>query len=171
MRVICRFLIKHQFYVTIGVVRKTSRRVLSPTLRTRIWERYDCTKNVSVVAAHFKQHYSTMSSLINRLKKQDTLDFYTQPRPALPKKTTDRQDRALVRYEVANPRCSLMLLATPSKSSVKLGQNTIRKILKAYSKSKRVPRKKPLLRAENIIKRLSWTRVEKKKKRNWRTVC
>ena len=112
-----------------------------------------------------------MSSLIHRLKKQDTLDFYTKPRPAPPKKTTDRQDRALVRYAVANPRCSLQLLGTPSKSGVKLGRNTVRKILKEYGKSKRVPRKKPWLRPENKTKRLLWTRVEKKRKRNWRTVC
>jgi transposase len=43
--------------------------------------------------------------------------------------------------------------------------------LKEHGKSKRVPRKKPWLRPENITKRLSWTRVEKKRKRNWRTVC
>ena len=112
-----------------------------------------------------------MSSLINRLKKQDVLDFHTRPRPTPPKKTTNRQDRALVHYVVANPRCSLKLLATPSKSGVKLGRNTVRKILKEYGKSKRVPCKKPWLRLENITRRLSWTRVEKKKKRNWRTIC
>jgi hypothetical protein len=74
------------FHITMGAVRKTSRRELSPTLRARIWERYNCIKNVSAVAAHFKQHRSTVSSLINRLKKQDVLDFYTRPRPARPKK-------------------------------------------------------------------------------------
>jgi hypothetical protein len=93
--------------------------------------------------------------------------------PALPhaKKTTNRQDRALVRYADANPRCSLKLLATPSKSGVKLGRNTVRKILKVHGRSKRVPRKKPWLRGENRKRRLTWTRVKKKRKRDYNTVC
>ena len=44
-------------------------------------------------------------------------------------------------------------------------------ILKAYGKAKRVPRKKLWLCSENVERRLSWTRVEKKRKRNWNTVC
>jgi len=130
-------------YITISYICKISREELSLTLRARVWERYDCTKNVLAIALHFKQLYSTVSSLINRLKKQDKLDFYSKPRSGALKVTNDRQDRALVRYAVANLKCPFKLLATPSKSSVKLGRNTIRKILKEYRKSKRVPRKKP----------------------------
>ena len=126
----------------MGYMKKTTREELSPTKRARIWERYECTKNVSAVAKHFKEPYSTVSSLINRLKRQDRLDFYTKPRPGALKATTNRQDRALVRYAVANPRVSLKILGSPSKSGIKLGRNTVRKILKAYRKSKRVPRKK-----------------------------
>jgi hypothetical protein len=85
--------------------------------------------------------------------------------------TNDRQDRALVRHAVTNPRESLKLLATPSKSGIKLGRNTVRKILKEYGKAKRVPRQKPWLRGENRKRRLTWTRVEKKRKRNWNKVC
>jgi len=155
----------------MGRVRKTSRTELSPTKRSRIWERYECRYNVTAVAKHFKEPCSTVSSLIHRLKKQASLDFYTKPRQGGRKRTTDREDRALVRYAVANPRCSLKLLATLSKSGKKLGVNTVRKVLKAYGKAKRVPRKKPWLRPENKKRRLTWTRVEKRRKRNWNTVC
>jgi transposase len=108
---------------------------------------------------------------MNRLKLQPVLDFHSKSRPGGPKKTTDRDDRALVRYAEAHPRCSLKLLATPSKSSKRLGINTVRNVLKAYGKAKRVPRKKPWLKEENRKRQLTWIRAEKKRKRNWNTVC
>jgi hypothetical protein len=43
--------------------------------------------------------------------------------------------------------------------------------LKVYGKAKRVPRKKPWLRPKNIKRRLTWTRVKKRRKRKWNTVC
>jgi hypothetical protein len=104
---------------------------------------------------HFKVPRSTYSSLINRLKLQAILDFHSKPRPGVLKKTTERREQALVRYIVANPRCSIKLLGTPSKSGIKLGENTVRAILKAHGKAKRVPRKKPWLYLENIKRRLS----------------
>jgi transposase len=139
----------------MGVVPKTSRRELTSEQRARIWERYQCGNSISAIAARFKRPYSTISSLINRLKKQASLDFRTKPRSGAPKKTTTRQDRALVRFANANPRVPLHALATPSKSGIKLGRNTVRKILKAYGKAKRVPRSKPWLRGENRKRRLT----------------
>ena len=150
----------------MGRVHKTTRQELSPDLRARIWERYKCGNNITAVTKHFKQPRSTVSSLINRLKTQALLDFNTKPRAPRRKRTTNRQDRALVRHAVANPRESLTVLTTPSKSGVKLGRNTVRKILKEYGKAKRVPRKKLWLWEENRKRRLTWTRVEKKRKRN-----
>jgi len=155
----------------MGRVRKTTRRELSVEQRARIWERYEYGYNITAIAKHFKEPRSTVSSLINRLKKQASLDFKTKPRAPRRTRTNDRQDRALVRYATANPRVPLHVLATPSKSGLKLGKDTVRKILKVYGKAKRVPRKKPWLRGENRKRRLTWTRVEKKRKRNWNTVC
>jgi len=62
-------------------------------------------------------------------------------------------------------------LAIPFKSGKRLGINIVRNVLKVYGKTKRVPRKKPWLKPENRERRLTWTRVEKKRKRNWNTVC
>ena len=76
----------------------------------------------------------------------------------------------MVRHAITNPRCSLKLLATPSKSGLKLYRNTVRKILKEHGKYKRVLRKKPWLSEKNKKRRLTWIRVEKKRKRNWNTV-
>jgi hypothetical protein len=42
----------------------------------------------------------------------------------------------------------------------------MRNVLKAYSKAKQVPWKKPWLKGENKKRRLIWTRVKKKRKRN-----
>jgi hypothetical protein len=150
----------------MGYVYKTSRRELSPETRAHIWERYECRHSVTAISKHFKVPRSTYSSLINRLKLQTTLDFYSKARSGVLKKTTKWHKRALVHYAVANPRCSIKLLGTPSKSGIKLGKNTVRVILKTHGKAKRVPRKKPWLYPENIKRRLSWTRVEKKRKRN-----
>ena len=155
----------------MGRVRKTSRTELTPELRSRIWERYECGHSITAISKHFKVPRTTCSSLINRLKLQASLDFHSKPRSGGPKKVNPRHERALVRYAVAHPRCSLKLLGTPSKSSIKLGRNTVRAILKAHGKAKRVPRKKPWLRPENVERRLSWTRVEKKRRRNWNKVC
>jgi len=154
----------------MGLARKTSRKELSPTKRAHIWELYECGHNITAIAKHFREPRSTVSSLINRLKKQSVLDFASKPRPGGPKRTNNREDRALVRYAIANPRCSLKILTTLSKYSKKLGLNTVRNILKAYRKAKRVPRKKPWLRPENMTRQLTWTRVKKKRKRNWKTV-
>lgn len=76
----------------------------------------------------------------------------------------------MVRYVDANPRYSLKLLATLSKSGIKFSRNTVRKILKEYGKAKRILYKKPWLRGENRKRRLIWIRVEKKRKRDWNTV-
>jgi transposase len=154
----------------MGRVRKTARKELSPERRAHIWERYESGYTITAVAKHFKEPRSTISSLINRLKKQALLDFKTKTRAPHRTRTNDRQDRALVRYVVANPRVPLHALATPSKSGLKLGKDIVRNILKAYGKAKRVPRKKPWPRGENRKRRLTWTRVEKKRKRNWNTV-
>jgi transposase len=151
----------------MGYVRKTSRQELSPETRACIWERYECGHSVIAISKHFKVPRSTCSSLINRLKLQTTLNFHSKARSGVLKKTTKQHKRALVRYAIANPRCSIRLLGTPSKLGNKLGKNTVRAILKAHGKAKRVPRKKPWLHPENVKRRLSWTRVEKKRKVCW----
>jgi transposase len=139
----------------MGVARKTSRIELTPEQRARIWERYECGYTPTAIAKHFKVPRSTISSLINRLKKQALLNFYSLPRLGGRKKTNPCQDRALVRHAMTNPREPLTVLATPSKSGLKLSRNTVRKILKAHGKSKRVPRKKPWLSPENRKRRLT----------------
>ena len=55
----------------------------------------------------------------------------------------------------------------PSKLGYKLGRNTVSKILKAYGKAKRKPRKKPYLKPRHKYKRLIWYRQQKKTKRNY----
>jgi len=65
------------------------------------------------------------------------------------KKTSTRDDRALLRAANADTKATLYALATPSKSGYQLGRNTVRKILKTAGKAKRKPRKKPFLSPEH----------------------
>jgi transposase len=123
----------------MGVARKTSCKELTLEEQSRIWERYECRHSIIAISKHFKVPCYTISSLINRLKLQALLDFYSKPRPKGYKKLNNRQERALVRYAVANLRVPLNVLATLSKSGKKLGINIVRKVLKAHSKAKQVP--------------------------------
>jgi hypothetical protein len=153
------------------VKRKTSRRELSPEQRSEIWGRWSAGESIPSLIRRFKRPRSTITSLLQRTKIQPVPTFKNKPRPGPKKKTTNRQDRALVRHANNNPRETLFALCTPSKSGKKLGRNTVRKVLKSYGKAKRRPRKKPWLRPENQTKRLKWSKEEKKGKRDWDTVC
>ena len=66
-----------------------------------------------------------MWSIIKRKLVTDDFSFENKPRNGLFKKTSDRDDRALVRHAVANPKDTLFALATPSKSGHKLSHNTV----------------------------------------------
>jgi transposase len=99
----------------MGVARKTSCKELTLEEQSRIWERYECRHSIIAISKHFKVPCYTISSLINRLKLQALLDFYSKPRPKGYKKLNNRQERALVRYAVAN----LRRIARQSKSHSK----------------------------------------------------
>ena len=137
----------------MGRVHKTSRKELSPLERAKIWGRYDNGETRNSLAVRFNRSYSTIASFIERCEKQDKPDFKSKPRYIPPKKTSDRDDRALLRHVNNNPKDSLKVLCTPSKSGHKLYTTTIRQILKSYGKAKRKPRRKPYLCPKNKKKR------------------
>jgi hypothetical protein len=82
------------------------------------------------------------------------------------KKTSERDDRVLLRAANNDTKATLYALATPSKSGHQLSRNTVRKILKAAGKAKRKPQKKPFLKPKHKYGRRVWCREEKKLKRD-----
>ena len=69
----------------------------------------------------------------------DNFSFKNKPRNGPFKKTSDRDNRALIWHAFTNPKDTLFDFATPSKLSHKFGCNTVQKILKTYCKVKRKP--------------------------------
>jgi transposase len=92
---------------------------------------------------------STIRSIIQRREESGDSSFKSKPRSGRPKKTTPRDNRALLRAANHDTKATLYALATPSKSSRQLSRGTVRKILKAAGKAKRRPRKKPFLKPEH----------------------
>ena len=84
-----------------------------------------------------------------------------------PKKTSDRQDRFIIRQTLSNRRMTLwqlrQKLANNAQGSVRVSKDTINRRLKANGIKSYVPIKKPLLTHNQKIKRLKWARRHK----NW----
>lgn len=155
----------------MGRAPKSDRVELTPAKRAQIWTRYLDGHGFTTISRLEKTPYSTVRSIIERRLETGDTSFETRPGRGRSKKTSDRDDRALLRHANQHPRDTLHALATPSKSGHKLGRNTVRKILKAYGKAKRKPRKKPYLKLEHKNKRLIWCKQQKKTKRNYRKIC
>jgi transposase len=155
----------------MGRARKSDRTELTAAKRAKIWTRYCDGHGYTAISRLEKTPYSTVRSIVERTLKSGDTSFESKPRHGASKKTSDRDDRALVRHAIQNPKDTLYALATPSKSGHKLGRTTVRKILKAYGKAKRKPRKKPYLKPEHKYKRLIWCKQQKKAKRNYRMIC
>ena len=124
---------------------KTSRKETSVVKRAQIWTRY-LKGHLYISILYIKGvPYSTVRDIIYRQVVLQDSSSELKPRYSTKRKTTSRADRTLVRYAVQYPRETLYTLITPSKSIYQLSRNTVRKILKSYSKAKRRPRKKPYL--------------------------
>ena len=116
----------------MGRVRKTDRKELTVVKRAQIWTRYIDGYGFTAISKLEKTPYSTVRSIIQRRLKTGNTSFEIKPRRGPSKKTSDRDDRALIRHANQNLKDTLYALATPSKSGYKLGRNTIRKILKEH---------------------------------------
>ena len=150
---------------------KTNRVELSPTKRAQIYTRYLDGRSVPEIVRLEKVKRETVRDIIQRGNKDGRKSFYTKPGRGRKKKTSNRDDRALVRAASKDIRATLFALSTPSKSTKKLGRNTVRKILKSAGKAKRRPRRKPFLKEEHKKARKEWCREQKKLGRDWHKVC
>ena len=155
----------------MGRMAKTNRLETTVGQRAQVWTRYLDGHSYASISRLEGVPYSTVRDIIQRRIDSGDSSYKSKPRNGATKKTSDRDNRALVRYAIENPKDTLVALGSPSKSSVKLHRNTVREILKSYGKSKHKPRTKPYLKQEHREKRLAWCRREKKDKRDWNKVC
>ena len=152
-------------------VPKTSRTETSVVQRAQVWTKYLEGHTYASISRTEGVPYSTVLDIIQKRLDSSDSGFKSKPRSGRPKKTSIRDDRALVRHAFQNPTDTLNTLATPSKSTRQLSRNTVRTILKTQGFNKRKPRKKPYLKPEHRTQRLSWSRAEKQGKRDWNKVC
>jgi Transposase len=153
------------------VVRKTSRKETTPVQRAHVWTRYLDGHRPATIARLEGLPDSTVRDIIQRRLETEDPSFKSKPRNLNRKITSDRDDRALLRHALKHPKDTLHALGSPSKSTHKLGRNTVQKILKAYGKAKRKPRKKPYLKPKHKLKRVIWSKQEKRVKRDYNKVC
>jgi transposase len=155
----------------MGRVPKTLRRETTVVQSAHVWTRYVEGHSKASISRVEGVPYSTVCDIIQRRIDSGDSTFKSKARTGATKKTSIRNDRALVRHAIQHPRETLSALVTPSKSSKGLHRNTVRKILKSYGKAKRKPCKKPYLKPEHRERRLAWCRRQKKIKRDWNKVC
>ena len=113
---------------------KTDRVKLSPTKRARVYTRYLDSRFVPEIVRLEKVKSETVRDIIKRGNKNGRKSFYTKPGKGQKKKTSNRDDRALVRAANKDTRATLFAFGIPPKSTKKLGRNTVRKILKSGGK-------------------------------------
>ena len=101
--------------------------------------RYCAGQSVPEIVKEEKLKRSTVRSILSRVQERGSSGFKSKPRSGRPKKTTERDDRALLRAANRDTKATLFALATPSKSTKQLSRNTVCTILKAASKLKRKP--------------------------------
>jgi hypothetical protein len=128
---------------------KTTRKETTLAQRAAIWTRYCSGYSILEIIALEGHPRSTIRSIIERREQSRDSTFKSKPRTGRLKKTTARDDRALLRAANRDTKATLFALATLSKSTHQLSRNTIRKILKAASKAKRKPCKKPFLKPKH----------------------
>jgi transposase len=121
----------------------------TPAKRAAVWTRHCSGYSVPKIIALEHLPRSTIQSIIQRREESGDSSFKSKPRSGRPKKTSERNDQALLQAANNDTKATLYALASPSKSGHRLGRNTVRKILKAASKAKRRPRKKPFLKPEH----------------------
>ena len=134
----------------IGVYKpKTSRREHSPTRRADVIGRWKAGYSIPQIIELENLPRGTIQSIIDRFEERGRTSYYNKPRLGPKLKTTDRDNRVLLRAANKDTKATLHALATPSESTRQLGRNLVRKILKNAGKSKRRPRKKPFRKPEH----------------------
>lgn len=153
------------------MAQKTRQKELTPGQRGEICGSYYNRESLTSLVARFQRPYSTIPSFVYRQCFSGDFTFETKPRLGSFKKTSARDERALLRYVNQTPEAILEALDMISKSTYKLSVCTIRMILKSHGKAKRKPCRKPYLRPKNKRKRRYCYKEEKKIKRDYNKVC
>lgn len=116
-------------------------------------------KSVQELSEMFSLTRQTIYNILNRAKNEGRLE--PKPTNGRPSKISKRTERVLLRKIDRNPQISTRNLASELKEEcgVLVSHETIRQFLKNNQYTSRVARKKPLLSAQNVEKRLSFARM------------
>lgn len=104
----------------MGRIRKTDRNKLTPAKRAQIWTRYQDGYGYTVISRLEDPPYSTVRSIIERALKSGDTSFENKPRNGPSKKTSDRDDRALVRHAPQPPEIIVNLCHNSKTDGVRL---------------------------------------------------
>lgn len=113
-------------------------------------------KSIQELSEMFSLTRQTIYNILNRAKNENRLE--PKPTSGRPRKISDRAERVLLRKVDKTPQISTRTLASELKEEcgVVVSHETIRQVMKKNKYTSRVARKKPLLSAQNIEKRLSF---------------
>lgn len=111
-------------------------------------------KSAKEIADMFSLKIRTVYNIISRAEKEGRLDL--KGSTGRPKKVTQRVERKIIRTVYDNPQSSTRGLALQMEKDfgLRVSHETIRNVLQKHKYSSRVARKKPLLSAQNVEKRL-----------------
>ena len=149
----------------------SKRRELTEAERSEILTWHKAGKSIRQIKALVNRSESTIHGVIRRAKERPENPTATAKRSGRPAKLTVTAKRKLVRYATQNPRDTLAMLTTPSKSGSRLAKGTVRTVLKASGVHRRKARKKPYMGKAHRQERVRWCNEFKHfTKRDWRNV-
>jgi transposase len=104
---------------------KTDRKETSPTKRADVYGRWRDGYSIPQIIELEHLPCSTIRSIIDRVEQNGRKAYYNKPRSGAPPKTTNRDNRALLRAVNKDTKATLYVLATLSKSTKQLGRNLV----------------------------------------------
>lgn len=139
---------------------------MAKTIRVTQEKRFRCVflheqgKSFREIGRTLKIDHKTVKAIVVRHKKTGSVDDL--PRSGRPRKTSPRDDRKLKRSSLNDRRkTAIGHMKDLKDEGINLSESTVRRRLREHGLFGRVARKKPLLRAYNVKKRLAWAKSHK----------
>ena len=136
----------------------TSRREHSSETIAVIWALHCIGYSASKIQLENGLPKSTITWILRRLRKSPGNEWKKAVRTGRPPKLDLRAERRLVRYIATNPFSTLACLGTPSKTGMRLSDNTTRRYLAKNEYYAFRPRRKPYLTKAHKLARLRFAR-------------
>lgn len=145
------------------------RRKLSEAEKWQIVGMRNSGQSLRQIAQHFGIHFSIVSRLLKRHRDDGTIQ--ERPRSGRPPKTSEREDRALVRVAKRQPFATARYLRDDWNIATRVAVRTVNRRLNNARLRARRPLKRPLLTQRHRQARLEWARYHRHWNiRSWRRV-